>query len=119
MKRLVLKDDAIDTARRLRRDSTKHERILWNALRASLPHAKFRRQVPLGPYVADFCCHSARLIIELDGGQHAEAVDYDGARTRFLVAEGYRVIRFWNNDITEAFDGVILAIDAAVSKLSR
>ena len=115
MKRIALKDDATETARRLRRDATKHERILWNALRASFPEVKFRRQVPLGPYFADFCCHAERLVMELDGGQHAEAIGYDAARTRFLESEGYRVLRFWNNDVVEALDGVILIIDAALS----
>ena len=89
---------------------TKAERFLWRALRTALPEYHWRKQVPFGPYTADFCSHRAKLIIELDGGQHASAFDRDAARTRFLEAEGYRVIRFWNNDP----DAVIGRIAGAV-----
>lgn len=91
---------------------TPWERTLWHALKASFPDTHFRKQVPFGPYTADFACHAAKLIIELDGGQHGEAsqVTHDAARTRFLDAEGYTVLRFWNNDVTTNLDGVIAAI---------
>src|SRR3546814_1615278 len=69
-------------ARELRRHATEAEKLLWRALREAFPTAKFRRQVPLGPYFADFCSHAARLVIEVDGGQHADARDYDTARPR-------------------------------------
>ena len=73
---------AIERARHLRKNMTAPERRLWRALRERLGDANWRKQVPLGPYFADFCSHRAKLIIELDGGQHAEAADYDAARTR-------------------------------------
>jgi len=68
----------------------------------------FRRQAPIGKYVADFCCHSARLVIEVDGGQHNEETGLarDAERTAWLESQGYRVVRFWNNDVLENMDGV-------------
>lgn len=101
-------------ARDLRRDATDAEKTLWRALRESLPHAKFRRQVPIGPYFADFLSFSARLIVEVDGGQHADRVEQDAARTRFLQAQGYRVLRVWNNEVLENCDGVLTVIVAAL-----
>ena len=106
---------AVNRARQLRRDSTDAERLLWRALRSGLPDFKWRRQLPAGPYFADFARFAERLIIELDGGQHAEAVEYDSARTRYLRAQGYRVIRFWNNDVLSNTDGVIEQVAAALS----
>lgn len=97
----------VPRARQLRRDATDAERALWLALRENFPAARFRRQVPIGPYFADFLSHSARLIIEVDGGQHNERIAYDNARTRFLNAEGYRVIRFWNCDVLGSIEAVI------------
>jgi very-short-patch-repair endonuclease len=89
---------------------TKAERVLWRALREALPDYHWRKQVPLGPYYADFASHSAKLIIELDGGQHASAVVQDAKRTRFLRAEGFRLIRFWNNEVLANADGVLQRI---------
>ena len=76
----------------------------------------FRRQVPIGPYVADFACLASRLLIELDGSQHGDRANKakDDKRTRWLELEGYRVIRFWNNDIAENLDGVLDTIHAAL-----
>ena len=102
-------------AARLRRDQTDVERTLWFAVRnRRLEGAKFRRQATIGPYIVDFLCLEAMLIVELDGGQHHEVSD--AGRTRFLVAEGYRVLRFWNNDVVENLDGVLQTIIAAVQK---
>jgi very-short-patch-repair endonuclease len=70
--------------------------------------------VPLGPYFADFCSHGARLIFEVDGGQHSQAGD--AARTRFLEGEGYRLLRFWNNEVLGNMDGVLAAIAAALGE---
>lgn len=67
---------------------------------------RFRRQRPIGPYIVDFVCLSARLVIEVDGGQHADDVAWDTARTRWLESQGYRVIRFWNNEVLGNPDGV-------------
>ena len=94
---------------------TDAEHVLWGALREALPARHWRKQVPLGPYIADFCSHGAKLIIEVDGGQHAMATARDAARTSFLEAEGYRVLRFWNNDVLGNADGVLEAITAALS----
>lgn len=115
MKRNRLLSAAIPRARALRRTAPEAETILWRALRAKLPHAKFRRQVPLGPYFTDFASHGAKLIIEADGGQHGEAAGYDAARTRFLESEGYRVLRFSNHDVIENIDGVLDAIERALT----
>ncbi|WP_232307511.1 endonuclease domain-containing protein [Sphingobium chungbukense] len=97
-------------ARELRRNATDAEKCLWALLREKLPAAKFRRQVPIGPYFADLASHAARLIIELDGGQHEEATD--APRTAFLESEGYRVIRFWNHELVENPEGVLASIAA-------
>ena len=99
-------------ARQLRRDSTGAEKKLWVALRKLLPGTKFRRQMPIGPYFADFACFAARLVIELDGGQHTP--ETDAARTRFIEAHGYRVLRVWNNDVSDNIAGVVETIAAAL-----
>jgi very-short-patch-repair endonuclease len=96
---------------------TDAERNLWRALKAALPQHHWRKQVPLGPYFADFASHSARLIIEVDGGQHDSEID--AARTHFLTAEGYRVIRFWNSDVLQNIDGVVARIAASLSERAR
>ena len=102
-------------AQRLRRELTDAERMLWSVLRnRQLEGAKFRRQQPIGPFVADFVCQERRLIIEADGGQHSNSFT-DGRRTAFLQSKGYRVLRFWNNDILSNLDGVAQVIAAAVS----
>ncbi len=77
--------------------------------------AKFARQVPIGPYVVDFCCRERKLIVELDGGQHAAHADYDAGRTALLQALGYRVLRFWDNDALSNTDGVLQRIAEALS----
>lgn len=87
-------------ARSLRKDATDAELLLWFHLRdRQLGNHKFRRQRPIGPYFADFACLEARLIVELDGGQHVDAMAYDETRTGFMEAQGYRVLRLWNNDV--------------------
>ena len=96
-------------ARRLRIDSTEAERLLWQRLRnRQLGGNKFRRQVTIGPFIVDFACIDACLIVEIDGGQHSE--ERDAARTAFLQSKGYRVIRFWNNEVLENIDGVLQSI---------
>jgi very-short-patch-repair endonuclease len=106
---------AVLRARQLRRDSTDAEKRIWRALRSSLPEFKWRRQLPIGPYFADLACFAEKLVVELDGGQHAESVAYDAARTRYLEAQGYRVIRFGNNDVLGNLEGVIQAVAAELS----
>src|SRR5882724_5923536 len=105
------------TARRLRANATNAEAILWRQLRKlETEGTRFRRQVPVGPYVADFACMASRLVIELDGSQHGEdpAKTRDEERTRWLDSEGYRVLRFWNNDITKNLNGVLETIYGAL-----
>ena len=102
-------------ARKLRREMTDAERRLWTHLRASqLSGAKFTRQFPIGNHVVDFACRSLRLAIECDGGQHADSAT-DEARTRLIEAHGYRVIRFWNNDILANTEGVLIRIDEEIA----
>ena len=100
-------------ARKLRRDQTDAESVLWSYLRnRRLGGWKFRRQVPKGRYIVDFCCNDARLVVELDGSQHARqtSVERDAVRTAYLQESGYRVMRFWNNEIDEDLDAVLQAI---------
>ena len=78
--------------------------------------AKFKRQFPISGFIADFCCFEHRLVIELDGGQHAEAVDYDTDRTRVLARAGYRVLRFWDNEALSKMEGVLLSIMQALNE---
>src|SRR5436853_3719947 len=102
-----------DTARRLRANSTSAEASLWRQLRRlETKGTHFRRQVPIGAYVADFACLASRLVIEIDGSQHGEELNRarDEIRTRWLESEGYRVVRFWNNDITQNLRGVLEVI---------
>jgi very-short-patch-repair endonuclease len=100
----------------MRLEPTDAERKLWWHLRhrLSLPSSHFRRQVRLGPYIVDFVCHRLKLIIEVDGGQHAVQSKRDDARTRFLKQEGYRVLRFWNNEVLANIDGVLELIQSAI-----
>lgn len=91
----------------LRQLPTDAEALLWFHLRdRRMANHKFRRQRPIGPYFADFACIEAKLIVELDGGQHVEAAAYDADRTRFLEDQGYRVLRFWNNEVLMQTDAV-------------
>ncbi|HEY7553676.1 MAG TPA: DUF559 domain-containing protein [Candidatus Binatia bacterium] len=103
-------------ARRLRRDQTDAEQKLWARLRdRQLCDAKFRRQHPICQFVADFCCPQRKLIVELDGGQHAVDVAADQKRSRFLEGEGYQVLRFWNHDVLANTDGVLERIAEVLS----
>ena len=92
-------------ARELRLASTDAEKHLLRALRSAFPALKWRRQMPVGPYFADIACFAERLVIEVDGGQHSP--ETDAARTRFIEAQGYRLLRFWNNDALANTAGVI------------
>jgi very-short-patch-repair endonuclease len=103
-------------ARTLRHEATDVELILWRALRENNLPYKFRRQHPIGKRIADFACPARKLVIELDGGQHAGAVRADEVRTAEIAAHGYRVIRFWNNDVLENLDGVMERIAQALER---
>jgi very-short-patch-repair endonuclease len=103
-------------ARQLRRDQTDAEQTLWAHLRdRQLCGAKFRRQHPVGPFVADFCCPQRKLVVELDGGQHAAEVAADQKRSRFLEVQGYRVLRFWNHDVLGNTEAVLERIVEVLS----
>ena len=95
-------------AKNLRKNSTDAERILWQQLRAKqLFGKKFRRQQPIKNYIVDFVSFEKRVIIELDGGQHAEYTQKDHERDRILSEDGFTVLRFWNNEVLENLDGVL------------
>ncbi len=109
----------ITRARQLRADWTRAEARLWLKLRnRKLDGYKFRRQVPIDRYFADFACLEARLIVELDGGQHAASGAYDAARTEVLEQAGFRVLRIWNRSVMTEIDNVARTI-AAELKLAR
>lgn len=109
-----------DAARQLRRDQTDAERILWSRLRNSqLKGFKFRRQYPIGPFFADFFCQEAKLVIELDGSQHADQSDRDEQRTKFLRDEGYVVLRFWNHQVISEIDEAMQLIADTLPKTRR
>jgi very-short-patch-repair endonuclease len=103
-------------ARQMRAAPTMAERRLWWHLRHRLAvrGTHFRRQVHLGRYIVDFVSHDARLIIEVDGGQHDAQSGRDVERTRFLESQGYRVLRFWNNEVLGNIDGVLELIQGAI-----
>ncbi|MBI3701361.1 MAG: endonuclease domain-containing protein [Afipia sp.] len=106
-------------ARRLRRDSTDAERLMWKELRAHrLDGASFRRQTPIGPYIVDFVCHAARLIVEIDGGQHFEdaGLAADAQRDFYLRTQGFSVLRFSNADVLKNISGVLETILPHVKK---
>jgi very-short-patch-repair endonuclease len=104
-------------AKTMRRELTAPERTLWHALRAGrLSGAKFRRQVVIGRYIADFACRIPRmLVIEVDGDTHPGHEAYDATRTQYLRAGGYEVIRFTNADVTHNLDGVLMTIAATLA----
>ena len=97
--------------RELRRNATEVEKRLWSRLRnRQLDGIKFRRQTPIGRYIVDFVSESEKLIVELDGGQHAQQTEADAERTQALESMGYIVIRFWNNEVIENIDGALMEI---------
>ncbi len=101
----------LQRAKELRRPLTPAEARLWQYLRAkSLCGLKFRRQHPLGRFILDFCCIERKLVIEVDGDSHAGRVEYDQARTEWLQAQGYRVVRFSNRDLMNNIEGVVAEI---------
>ena len=110
----------IPRARQLRREMTDAERAMWRLLREVVPEARWRRQVPIRHFIADFASHRFKLVIEVDGGQHSE--EADAARTAIIEREGYRVLRFWNNDVLGNPEGcaqLVLAEMAAASPPTR
>src|SRR5262249_47493751 len=110
-------DPRVPRARKLRRDMTDAEgNFGWHQRRLPIDHSHCRRQATIGPYFADFACHERRLIIEVDGAQHNEPenVARDEERSAYLRSRGYRILRFWNNDVLKNIDGVMEAIFAVM-----
>jgi very-short-patch-repair endonuclease len=110
----------LDFARRLRREQTDAENTLWKLLRSKqLSDFKFRRQHVIGPFIVDFCCIQEKFIVELDGHQHLDNKIYDTKRTQFLEQKGYKVIRFWDNDMLINPISVSNALTLALSHRRR
>lgn len=110
---------AKDFARNLRRNATDAEAALWRVLRASqLAGAKFRRQQPMGPYIADFISFAHRLVVECDGGQHAGSSS-DARRDAWFASQGFRTLRFWNNDVLGNPDGVLSVLPTALEEAKK
>jgi len=106
---------SVARARLLRTNQTDAERRLWKRLRRrQLDGCRFRRQVPIGAYIVDLACLARRLVVEVDGGQHAERRRKDDQRTLWLEGQGFRVLRFWNNDVFGNTDGVVEEIARAL-----
>ncbi len=118
-------DDAYDRlpterSRELRNSATPAERKLWSVLsNRQLCGVRFNRQVVIRPYICDLVARSAKLIIEIDGGHHGNSIGYDLARTAFLEAKGYHVMRFWNNEVLENIEGVVTTIAQALNSASH
>lgn len=107
----------IERAKQMRREATPPERTLWRYLKSDqLTGARFRRQVVIGNYIADFACRSPKmLVVELDGNTHGEQEEYDARRTLFMESKGYQVLRFTNRDVLQNIDGVLETILAALN----
>jgi len=102
-------------AQQLRNNATEQERLLWlEPRKRRFRGHKFSRQIPVGPFICDFVCRRAKLVIELDGGQHSANVGKDASRTRFIESAGYRVLRFWNHEVTGNLEGVLQMIGTAL-----
>lgn len=115
-----MKLDANKKAKQLRRDQTDAEKMLWGKLRdRRLKGYKFRRQVPIGPYIADFVCMEVRLIVEVDDGQHVDQVARDQEREKFLRGESYKTVRYWNNEVLGNLDGVLTTLTLTLSLRER
>jgi very-short-patch-repair endonuclease len=109
---------AHERARTLGREMTEAEKKLWQLLRwRQVEGYRFRRQVPIRRFIADFVCHGTKLIVEIDGGQHHPLSELEARRTRFLEGEGYRVLRFWNNEVRDSPDGVRAAISENLRRI--
>ena len=96
--RLMSRNEQLDRARRMRREMTREEALLWKELKGGKLGVSFRLQHPIGAYIVDFVCLKARLVVEVDGGQHEES-DYDRGRDAFLRSKGFIVLRFWNEEV--------------------
>ncbi|MFA5961164.1 MAG: DUF559 domain-containing protein [Parcubacteria group bacterium] len=110
--RVKLTAKTLQRSRKLRKESTPQEIILWSRIKnRQFKNLKFRRQYQIGKYIVDFICEEKKLIIELDGWQHSEQEEYDLERTKYLERQGYRVLRVWNGEINSNLTGVFLKLD--------
>jgi len=110
-----MKERLIKFAKSMRRQPTNAEAIIWATLRgARMQGFKFKRQQPIGAYIVDFVCFECGLVVEIDGGQHADDVSADQYRTQWLQSQGFRVLRFWNNEVIERRDDVLESIIRAL-----
>jgi len=110
-------DTSINSARALRQAMTDAERALWRRLRHDQLGVRFRRQHPVGPYIADFACRPLRLIVEVDGGQHADSPGRDRRRDAWMASQGYTVLRFWNHLVLGDLEAVMERIHVEVNRL--
>ena len=110
-------NSSVEFAKQLRKDATDAEKLLWRYLRSrSLENVKFRRQQPFGTHIVDFISTEKKLVIELDGGQHATNKAHDLDRDQYIESEGYKVLRFWNNDVLQKTEGVLERIRIEILK---
>jgi len=110
---------ASEQAKALSREMTEAEKKIWPRMRMRhIEGYRFRRQVPLGPFIADFVCHEAKLIVEIDGGQHDPLSEQEVHRTRFLESQGYRLLRFWNNKVPDNTEGVQTVIAQVLRRVA-
>ena len=116
MQRIVNNIKRLEVRRTLRKNQTSQELILWNEIRNNKLGCKFRRQVSIGPYIADFYCKEKKLVIEIDGLQHLESKEYDNERDLYMKTIGLNVLRFWNSEIEKDLTAVINKIKHAVAK---
>ena len=113
---MKVSDNSTTLAKQLRKEQTPWETKLWSYLRSHrFEGLKFKRQVPIGKYIVDFCCEDKKLVIELDGGQHFEMQSQDMERDNFFRSQGYTVLRFWNNELDNNLEGVLEEIYRATS----
>jgi len=115
----VSEEQLLNNAKSLRSNQTEAEQRLWYHLRANrFMGLKFKRQKPIGNYIVDFVCLEQKLVIEVDGGQHAEQVAYDRQRDEWLRSQGFTVLRFWNNEVTQQLEGVLAQMRDTIITLS-
>ena len=110
-----MKERLIKFAKAMRHQPTNAEAVIWTALRgARMQGFKFKRQQPIGAYIVDFVCFECGLVVEIDGGQHADDVSEDQARSNWLQSQGFRVLRYWNNEVVDRRDDVLESIIRAL-----
>ncbi len=112
-------NNAKNYSKSLRKNLTKQEAVLWNAIKNKKLGVKFRKQVPIDNFIADFCCFELNLIIELDGGQHSQQIEYDKQKTLFFNSKGFKVLRYWNNEINDNLAAVVEDILLNINKLKN